>query len=318
MILKSYKQCYEALKTLNPNTPIYIAGHINPDYDSICSCIVLYNLLKKQNKKAYILLEDQGQAVLPFTNQNIEIKTTIHEENYCFISLDLNEQKRLGSFEKFVAKAQVSFNIDHHQNNTYFSTYTLSRPKLSSTCEMIYLVAKHEPNFLDKDNCSLLYCGMLNDTNGFTRRLTKSTLYIAQKFINKGIDYKQIIKSTFTVRTLEEVKATANLVNHIIFDGFHYVVVDKSKEEFKNLSYNSIVKRIAEDLRRISDFDTLVLFIKTDNKVQAKVMTNSSENANQIAEIFGGGGHKKEAGFTVFDEEISNMVLKIKNFLLKN
>ncbi len=317
MILKNYKQCFQLLKNLGANTPIYIAGHINPDYDSICSCYALAHLLNKQNKNVFILTNSKDY-ILPWQDDEIKIADNINTKEYFFISLDLNEPKRLGDFSKFVANAKLSINIDHHQNNAFFSNYTLSKPKFSSTCEIIYCICKNEPNFLDKKTASLLYCGMLNDTNGFTRRLTKSTLNIAQKFINIGINYREIIKTTFANRTLYEVKATAEIVKNIVFDDFHYAVIDKSKKEYKDLSYNSIVKKIAEDLRRITDLKTFVIFIKTNNQIQAKVMTNVSENANQIAEIFGGGGHKKEAGFTVIGEEIPNMVLKIKEFLNNN
>ena len=41
-------------------------------------------------------------------------------------------------------------------------------------------------------------------------------------------------------------------------------------------------------------------------------MSNISENANIIAELFGGGGHKKEAGFTVYDVTIEDILKTCK------
>ena len=44
-------------------------------------------------------------------------------------------------------------------------------------------------------------------------------------------------------------------------------------------------------------------------------MSNISENANIIASLFGGGGHKKEAGFTIKNKDIQEMINEIKKYL---
>ena len=36
---------------LSIDNPIYIAGHIIPDQDSICSCLALASILKKYDKE---------------------------------------------------------------------------------------------------------------------------------------------------------------------------------------------------------------------------------------------------------------------------
>ena len=62
-----------------------------------------------------------------------------------------------------------------------------------------------------KDVADYLYAGMMNDTNCFTRRLSQKTMAIAQKLINYGADYMQIIKKTFSERTMYWFKALAKL-----------------------------------------------------------------------------------------------------------
>ena len=57
------------------------------------------------------------------------------------------------------------------------------------------------------------------------------------------------------------------------------------------------------------------MLIKQGNTIVAKTMTNISEKANLIAEIFGGGGHKKEAGFTVENMSVEEIILKTKEYL---
>ena len=52
-----------------------------------------------------------------------------------------------------------------------------------------------------------------------------------------------------------------------------------------------------------------------DGYITTKTMTNISECADKIAMQFGGGGHKKEAGFTVNNLTVEQIISKTKRFL---
>ena len=85
---------------LNIDIPIYIAGHVKPDQDSIGSCLSLARVLRANNKEAYVLLEKKDNSIIKWQNDYTCIENKINHSNYCFVSLDLNEKKRLGIYEK--------------------------------------------------------------------------------------------------------------------------------------------------------------------------------------------------------------------------
>ena len=309
------KNMINTLLNLN-NNPIYISGHIKPDQDSICSSLALALFLESLNKKCYVLIEEKDLNILDWKKDYKFIKHEVDDKNYNFIALDLNEKSRLGKYELYFDNANITINIDHHQNNKKEANYIYSNDKVSSTSEIIFnIINTYNKKLLTKSICEYLYSGILNDTNGFTRRLSNKTLTITQKLINKGINYSHILKETFTKRSVYEFKALAKLINEIKFDDFHYLIIDKEKEEFKNLTHNQIVKKIAEDLRKIDEIDTFILLVKNKENIIGKCMTNSKDNANKIAELFGGGGHKKEAGFTT-TLNINEILSSIKKYLL--
>ena len=313
--MNKYSKMKSSLIDLN-DLPIYIAGHIKPDQDSIGSCLALAHWLNSQGKNAKVLLKKGDETIIDWQGQNELIVFGIAEKDYNFIALDVNEMKRLGEFYEGFLNAKHTINIDHHQGNLFEANETLSVAGISSTCEIIYEIIKSaKGEKLENNICELLYAGMMNDTNCFSRRLSKNTLKIAQKLINQGINYTSIIKKTFSSRSLYQFKALAKVVNELKFDGIYYAVIDKSLEEFKNLSHNQIVKQIAEDLRQIEGIDVFFMLIKDGETIVAKVMTNSSDNADKIAMLFGGGGHKKEAGFTIKNISIDEIIEKTKNYL---
>lgn len=316
-MINKFRQTKEVLLNLD-SLPIYIAGHIKPDQDSIGSCMALAEFLRTQGKEVYVLLEESDRDILAWQNDYEGVVCDVKHDEYNFIALDLNEKKRLGRYVQNFDNAKFKINIDHHQDNKYEADHTLSIPGISSTCEIIFSILNTEgKSVFSKKICEYLYAGIMNDTNCFSRRLSSKTLAITQKIINFGIDYVRIIKKTFSERTLYEFKALAKLVNEMQYDEFHYVVVDKNQEVFAKLTHNQIVKKIAEDLRQIEGIDVFLVLIKNGDTIVAKCMSNTSEIADKLAGVFGGGGHKKEAGFTVQNMTIEDIVSKAKEFLNK-
>ena len=318
-MFKTKKITQELLKIDN-KTPIYICGHIKADQDSIGASIVLAEFLSHYGKNVYVLLSQKDANILTWKPTSKFITDKVEHSDYVFVAIDINETYRLGEFEQYYFKAHTKFNIDHHQGNSTNADFVLDVPEVSSTCEIIYtLIYRHNKNLLTKDMCEYLYAGIFTDTNGLSRRLSAHTLEIVQKLVNKKIPYAEINRLTLSLRTMYEFIALSHMVKEIVKEKhFHYLVVDKNRQEYSKLSLNTITKKLAEDLRKIDEIDTfVVLILNHDNSINAKTMTNSTALACDIAKLFGGGGHKKESGFTTNSFTVEEIVLKTNEFLEK-
>lgn len=310
-----FRQFKNLIKSID--TPIYLAGHVKPDHDSICSSLSLARLLEKLGKEAHVVLDENDMDILSIHgNKHLVVNNVTHDE-YCFIALDMNESYRLGKFKKFFDTAKTKINIDHHQGNRINADLIIANQEKSSTCEIIYhLIKSYGSMYLDQDIAECLYTGIMTDTSCFSRRLSPDTMTIAQKLINYGVDYEKSIRATFSYRTLYELKALGVLIEEIkVDDMLHYLVIDKSRDEFKNLTHNQITKTIAEELRKIEDMDIFLIFIVEGHIITTKCMSNVTKNANLIAQQFGGGGHKGEAGFTVLNTSVEEILQKTKEYL---
>lgn len=315
--MENFTQILEILK--NTNLPIYIAGHINPDYDSISSSLSLARLLEKLNKNAHVLLQSPSEDIVSTLHNAYLIANKIQHKDYIFVALDLNETYRLGIFEQDYFNAKTTINIDHHQGNHTNADYIVSNSKVSSTCELIYnLICELNKDYLDLEINECLYAGIMTDTGCFSRRVFNKTLNIAQELINSGVNYERLIREAYSKRSVYELKALSILVNDLKFDKFHYVIMDRTLDCFKDLTHNEIVKTIAEEIRHIVGIDVFLMIIKEENSITTKCMSNISKNADKIAELFGGGGHKGEAGFTTNKYSIDDIIQKTKLFLEKN
>ena len=134
---------YELLKNTIDKLPndkiILLGGHENTDYDSIGSSYALTLFLNKIGKKTFMLLEEKDLSKLDwFGNTNFIISNIDISDNYNFILLDSNRKSRLGIFENYFDNAEITINIDHHENNSNESNYTFVDNKISSTSEIIF------------------------------------------------------------------------------------------------------------------------------------------------------------------------------------
>lgn len=315
----------EKLITL-PNLPIFIAGHTTPDQDSIGSCLVLCRVLRELKKNTYVLCKKEETSLVSWQNIEDLVITNIEDylqnnniKKYIFIALDLNDLSRL-DYSKIFLNATYTINIDHHQGNSTNANFILSCSTPSSTCEILYrLIEKINKSYLTLDNCQNLYCGILTDTNCFSRRISNRTFEIAQDLINHKIDYYKLNRLVLWGKTPNELVCSGLLAQNIIkMDKFHYVVCDKELMDKNQLTQSVLVKKVAEDLRKIDGINILVFLIDYKNKIVAKVMTNDCDIADKISSQFaGGGGHKREAGFTTTlkTKEIIEIISKyLSNF----
>ncbi|MBQ3047528.1 MAG: DHH family phosphoesterase [Clostridia bacterium] len=312
------KNITQSLLNLNNNLPIYICGHIKPDQDCICACIALAEFLAYYKKQVYILINKNDEKIVSWKPTQKYFAESICHKDYAFVALDINETNRLGVYEQNYINAKFKFNIDHHQGNETKADFILDVPYASSTCEIVYtLIKRNNKKILTKDICEYLYAGIFTDTNGLSRRLSPQTLLIIQDLLNAGIDYTYINRQTLTIRSMYEFLAMSKMATEIVKeDNFHYLIVDRQKPEYVNLTHNTITKKLAEDLRKIDEIKTFVIImIQQDKTIVGKVMTNTSDFACDIAKLFGGGGHKKEAGFTTTSFTIDQILNLTNNFL---
>lgn len=295
----NYKKLKQVIDGLSNEDLILLGGHKNTDYDSICSTLSLTIFLNKIGKKALMLLEEKDYDKLDwYSNFNFIISEYNASDKYNFILLDSNRKSRLGIFEKYFDESNIKINIDHHEDNKNESDYIFVDENISSTSEIIFNLINEYENIMDKDIATLLYAGIASDTNSFYKRVTTNTMVVASELLKYNIDSTYIIKKVCKNMTLNESKILADMISNIKYDEFHYIVLDRNNELYKDIDYSVIFKKCASIIYEISDIEVLGLFLKElDGSISGLFRSNSDIDVDKLATTLGGGGHKKASGF---------------------
>lgn len=121
---------------------------------------------------------------------------------------------------------------------------------------------------------------------------------VASKLLKYDIDSSYIIKNVCKNMTLEESKILSNMISNIQYDGFHYIIMDRNNDLYKEIDYSVIFKKCAAIIYEISDIEVLGLFLKElDGSISGLFRSNCDVDVDKLATTLGGGGHKKASGF---------------------
>lgn len=276
---------------------ISIVSHTSPDADAYGSLLGVYNLLKDNGYKVEAVNESGQLPRYSFLPGFIEIKTEISKESDFIIVCDCGELKRVGDQLVTTINNRDILNIDHHISNKDFGKHNLVVTTASSTCEIVYLLAKEF--VITKEIATCLYAGVFSDTGGFKYSNTSAlTLKIASELTELGASPEEIAKKLFANTPLDEIKLQAKALSNLkTYFSQKYAEIILRAEDFNGLNPSSS-EGLAEKARDIENVEISALIRWDQELYKVSLRSKSAQyNVSELAEKFGGGGHRQAAAF---------------------
>lgn len=291
---------------------IGLAGHVRPDGDCVGSTLAVYNYIRSYYPDVDVRLYlEPIPNIFKFLKYSEEIKNEYTDEDVfdLFIALDCGDVKRLGNAAKYFESAKHTFCIDHHVSNKAFAEENYIDPDASSTCELVFELMDTER--ITKEIAECLYTGIVHDTGIFQYSCTSSnTMNVGGVLMDKGIDYTWIVDETFNTKTYNQnrIMGQALLDSKLYLDG-RCIISAISREqmnEFEVLPKH--MEGIVSQLRVTRGVEIAVfLYENEDGTYKASFRVNGDFDAADLAVHFGGGGHVKAAGCTMYGTQEKNI-----------
>lgn len=294
-------------KALDLYDNILISAHVNPDGDAVGSTTALAWALKKIGKNVIVLLEECGDKydflkaseIIKHNTEDIEIS-----KSFLFIALDCGDKERLGDFTEEFDNAAETVNIDHHMSNTEFAKYNYVYDK-SSTCEIIYEILKELEIELDGAIAKSLYMGILTDTGGFRHSNTTSRTHeVAAELLKENFSHTELYEELFSNTAYEAMKILGRALEkmELFFDGqvsFSCITTKDMEELGADSTHLGIV---IDKLKSIKGVRVAIfLSERGDGEIKLSMRADGTVDICKIAVEFGGGGHFRACGCSIFD-----------------
>lgn len=294
------------IKILTTSEEISIITHTNPDGDAIGSQIALGLGLEQLGIKTYLYNKDKIPENFAFLTIYKEIKAIKNQEQILqnVVYLDCATQERTGYNLKNIRN---SINIDHHVSNDYFGDYNLVRPKAAATCEIIYDILNLLKVNITPEIATALYTGISTDTGSFVYDNTSpNTHKVAAALINNGAEKELIRMNIYENINREKLTLTKIALNKLsFFCSGKIALVVLNLDDYKNANASfSDGDGIVSTIKNIAGVEVALVFKEIEEK-KYKVSMRSKKflDVNEIAALFGGGGHAKAAGCTIEGDE---------------
>lgn len=291
-------------KMIQSANRIAIGGHMRPDGDCVGSCMGLYLYLKENysEKSVDVYLEEIPEK-FTFIEDTGKIRHDIsdHQTYDLFICLDCGDKERLGFSAPLFDEAEHTLCVDHHISNQSFAEENYIVPDASSTSELICQLIETEK--ISRKAAEALYLGIVHDTGVFQYSCTApSTLRIAAELLETGIDAPKIIQETYYEKTYaqNQILGRALLESIQFFDGKCIAAYIRRREmDFFGVKPSDL-DGIVSQMRNTKGVEVAVFMYELQpNVYKVSLRSNDLVDVSVIAQYFGGGGHKKAAGFTM-------------------
>ena len=303
---------------LHKDDTILIIIHQFPDGDTIASSLALARALKTLGKTVVVTGKDPVPAPFMFLPESDTIQRDYLGGDWqVIIVLDCGDLKRTGFVERirsFARDKKRLINIDHHPKNdlhkianiTYFDGSAAAVGEIVT--EIIDLLGVR----IDKEMATCLLTALYTDTGGFKHsNTTVTTLEYAARFMEAGARLKKISNNISNSKSVASLHIWGIILSRIMYTkkiGLVRSIVTQRDLQECGATLEDLGGAV-NLIGAVPGARASMLFVELpDGQIKASLRTESdSVDVSKIAEIFGGGGHKKASGFiingTIFQEK---------------
>lgn len=310
----------ELLKSVK-GRKIAVVGHMRPDGDCVASQFALADIFMQVGAADVVCLNQNEIPRLygDFTYGRCFVDAEAFTDlSYDVITVDCADYKRTNL--TFCGRFPEPLGcVDHHQTNNSVAKINIIEPTASATAELIAGLALDAGLKILPENATQLYMGIVMDTRQFTTSNTRAlTFEIASKLIECGADAADVARQLYQ----RESSAKLNLLAEYLSTLKYYENGKISIGELRKGVYErtGAKKEDSDGLvdygRAVDGVEIALQLEELQNGVKGSLRAkNQSGRVNEIAAMFGGGGHLAAAGFTADGETIATFYEKILEIL---
>ncbi len=278
-----------------------IFSHVRPDGDTIGSATALRNALISLGINADLVCDSLIPEKYSFID-GVEYYLTpdkVTKQYDGHIAVDCSVSSMFGNAYSLFIKNKNTFNIDHHVSNAKYAKYNY-----------VYDNASNSENVYDLINClgvditeeiaNSLLLGIVTDTGNFAHsNTTAKTLQCASDLVSKDANLNYIIYKMFKEQSKARAKLYAKVISNVSYyleDRVGVLVINKKDLEECNATENMTEGFIDFPMTVVGVEVAISLLEVGDKRYKISLRSKGKVNVNEIASLYGGGGHILASG----------------------
>ena len=298
------------VEALRAGERFVVTSHENPDGDALGSLLATQLALEALGKDSVMVLG--GEAPLPGEYAFLELEALgllrsapPDAGDRVLVAVDCAQESRIVE-QALVEAARLTVNIDHHHDNTRFGDIALVVDDASSTAEVLADVFVALGIELTPAIAEALYTAVVTDTGRFQySNTTPEALRLAAELVEAGADVSKVFVEVYESTPFPKLKLLARALERAteLAEG-RIVVSELRREDFDAAGAEEPYSEGIIDHLRAVDGAELVALVRELPAGASSARKGSLRShpdgvdVSAIARSFGGGGHKRAAGFS--------------------
>lgn len=287
---------------------VALTTHVNADGDGAGSEVALWHVLNDRGLRPVITnptpFPGRFHFLLDQCPQADKSSAAVRylQRADAIVVVDISDLDRLGHLSRRVAEAGVPVVcIDHHLGGGSLP----AGPRMidSTACatgELIHALFRTADWPLTPPAARALYVAILTDTGGFRfSNTTPRALRVAAELLEAGVDPEGIYRAVYANNPEGRIRLIGEVVDTLMVEpdrGLAWMTVPPGALERYGLDPDQL-EGVVELPRSIDGIRLALLFrMLANERVKVSFRSIGDVNVAELAERFGGGGHRKAAG----------------------
>lgn len=314
--MQTYPEAAKLNEFLTGADKIVIVQADNPDADSLGSALALEQILLVLDKETHLYCGVDMPSYLRYMEGWDRVSSELPAKFDLSFIVDASTmtllEKLTSSGQHGWLAAKPCIVLDHHEvveRQIPFSSVTINDYRRSSTGELIYMLADQLNWTLNDKSKQFIMSSILGDTQGLSNQLATAETYdIMGRMVADGIDRPALeeTRREYSKMPVEIFRYKSELIKRteLFHDGaLALVIVPQAEINVFSPLYNPAPLIQGDMLQTKGVKVALVIKRYDDGKVTGAIRCNPSAPIGaDLAEKFGGGGHKFASGFKVEKE----------------
>ena len=306
------------LQVIENGDSFFLTSHINPDGDSIACETAMALLLERLGKKKYLIANrdaaPDNYLFLPRAGK-IRQAAAVKGNFDVALILDASDPQRIGGIIDLDKQVKTVIVIDHHLSGVPFGKYNYLDKDSASCTEQIYQLIMAKFGRLTRAEATCIYTGIMTETNKFQEANTNpAALRTTALLLEAGVNPTAVCRKIYEDNSPGQIRLLGLALSGIeLSAGGRIATVAVTGNMLKKAGAGlRHCEGIINFARSIKSVQIAILLREQDNGYKISLRSKGDINVNTVALHFGGGGHRRAAGFF-----IPGSLARVKRTMLK-
>ena len=284
---------------------VALVSHVNPDGDTIGGVLAMRLILEKLHKEVTLFCDGKvpdSISILPGA-ELFRVPEGTEGPFDLLLSIDVSDENRMGRSAALKKNSRTTAQIDHHDTNPLFMDINSVDGTAPAVCLLIREQMKALGVPLNRDIATCLYTGLSTDTGNFAyASTTKECFEVMSELMDTGFDLSEMNRILFRVKPRAQIRLLGRALDSLQFRGNGKIAVmtltQKDFEECGALSEHADTI-VNYGLDTIGTEMCMLAREAAEGTVKFSLRAKEPMCVNDIALLFGGGGHPQASGITM-------------------